>query len=116
MVKSRRSASKTGSTNASTEFTTNKKKSLILDYTLSPLLCRKLKFETFKKGNIKENIVKRIISHKKTKNSLTFEVEWESDQDTFPQASSIHLTSAKKHCPSELIDYLISHLAGNKPL
>ncbi|OMJ84773.1 hypothetical protein SteCoe_14026 [Stentor coeruleus] len=110
MVKSRKSMSSSGGEYVSTGIPEEKKKTIVLDEDLSPLVCRKLKFEIKKQGNFKECRPKKILDHYKVKGSLYFDVEWDCPEDEFLLPSKVTLLSVRKNCPDLLIDYLLSKL------
>jgi len=110
MVKTRNTGSKPGSEFQSTAVPEEKTKTILLDHDLSPLVCRKLKFDTTRKGLVSQNAVKSVLSHTLNKSSVKFLVEWDSDPSEVLLPSTITLPSAKKYCPDLLIDYLISKL------
>lgn len=110
MVKSKKSANTSEHGLSSTGTAEAKSKTLVLDEVLSPLLCRKLNFGAKKMGNFKDHKAKQIISHVKSKNSLHFQVEWESSMTEFPLPTKMNLKQVREHCPGLLIDYLITKL------
>lgn len=110
MVKTRNTGGKSGSEYQSTAAPEEKTKTIMLDHDLSPLVCRKLKFDTTRKGSLTQNTIKAVLSHKLNKSSVKFVVDWDSDTSEVISPSTISLQSAKKYCPDLLIDYLISKL------
>ena len=110
MVKNRKSANNTSGGNVSTGVSEEKSKTWVLDDTLSPLICRKLRFDSKKPGSFNENLPKKIVSHSKTKKSVLFEIEWQPNKDEFVSNSKVTLKNAKKNCPELVIDYLISKI------
>jgi hypothetical protein len=110
MVKSKKGANKTASTNVSTEISEEKPKTWVLDDTLSPLICRKLKFNSRTPGNFKDNKPRKIVSHNKSKKIIQFEIEWEPKNGECFANTKINDKTAKENCSDLLIDYLLSKL------
>lgn len=110
MVKSKKSANSSASEYVSTGIPEDKRKTIVLDEALSPLVCRKLKFESKRQGNFKDYKAKKILSHYKVRKSLYFDVEWECPADEILLPTKVTLLTTRKHCPDLLIDYLLSKL------
>ena len=108
MVKSKKSANHTDSGIVTTDSIQEKKRTLVLDSTLSPLVCRKLVFDNKKYGNFNDNVPKKIVSHKKQKNGIFFDVEWEDAENLL--STKVNLVNVRKNCSDLLIDYLLTKL------
>ena len=89
---------------------TEKKRSLVRDQNLSPLVCRKLSFPDKKIRGFKTNAAKKVFSHAKIKNTLYFDVEWEGSLSQYSLTSKVILQNVRKHCPDLLIDYLLTQI------
>lgn len=110
MVKSKKSANNDKTNTTSTCISEQKSRSIVLDFALSPLVCRKLDFENNKPGKFGVNSPRKILSHKKDKNKLVFEIEWKKTADGIPKPSKAPLANVRKNCPELLIDYLLAML------